>query len=199
MNITEETGINELIKTIQKIESKIIEWQKNYKKEKLIFNIEAIPGESMCVKLCEIDTHLKLNPNGYKIYSNQYIPLIDKATIHDRFKVQGQIDNLTSGGAILHINVNDEKALTPTQFKMLMNAARESKTVYFAINYAFSECENHHFSIKRDKECSICKGKIINTYTRVVGFLTSINTWSKTRREYEYQNRYFYSNGEIAS
>lgn len=193
----QKEGLDKLTELLKKIETKIIEWQIKEQQEKTIYNLEQIPGESLCVKLCQLDTLLGFNPNNYKLYSNQYIPLVENASIYDRLKIQGQIDNLTSGGAILHINVDDEKPIDENQFRRLMDIARKTKTAYFAINYAFSECVDGHFSIGKSKKCPVCNKDIKIQYTRVVGFLTPVQCWNETRRDYEFPNRYFYHNGEL--
>ena len=184
--------------------------------ETVIFNTEQIPGESMAVRLADIDHILGYNIKNddsnndedidvpyidlekkYELYSNQYIPLIDDASIYDRFYVQGKFDSLTSGGAILHINVDDEKPISKEQFKRLMESAKSLNVVYFAINYAYSECENNHFSVGKKDKCNICDSKIIQQYTRVVGFITPVNSWNETRRKYEFTEREFYKNGAL--
>jgi len=176
-------------------------FKKVYKKEikkpeNITFNIEQIPGESMAVRLSQIDKVLGYN-NDFELYSNQYIPLIERASIYDRLEIQGELDSLTSGGAILHINVEDEKPLNKEQFKRIINYARELKTVYFAINYAYSECENGDYTIGKHEQCPICQSKIVQQYTRVVGFITPVSSWNSTRRSFEYENRKFYKNNEI--
>lgn len=167
---------------------------KREKKREVIFNIEQIPAESMAIRLANIDYLLGYNPKEWKLYSNQYIPLIEEASIHDRMKIQGEIDGITTGGAILHINVDDEKPLTKRQFRRLIQHAKETGTQYFAVNYAYSECEKGHYTIGKEEICPTCEKKIVNQYTRVVGFITSINSWNETRREYEYPRRVFYDN-----
>jgi anaerobic ribonucleoside-triphosphate reductase len=131
------------------------------------------------------------------LYSNQYIPLIEDASIHDRFDIQGQIDQFTSGGAILHLNVDDEKPLSKSQFRRVIEHAKKTGTVYFAVNYAYSECENSHYIVGRHDKCTVCEAKIVQQYTRVVGFITPVKSWNSTRREFEYNNRVFYSNGRV--
>lgn len=171
---------------------------KTFAKNKInnIYNCEQIPAESMAVRLAEIDKILGYNEN-YLLYSNQYIPLISDASIYDRFKIQGKFDSLTSGGAILHINVDDEKPISPEQFKALMNCARMLKTKYYAINYAYSECADGHYIVGKHDTCPICEKNIIQQYTRVVGFITPVKSWNGTRRKFEYPNRVFYHNGSL--
>jgi ribonucleoside-triphosphate reductase len=208
--IETEKGVKILQDTLMKIEHKVVEWQTNEKEEKNIYNIEQIPAESMAVRLADMDYILGFNRENatmenlgkiankkFNLYSNQYIPLVSNASIYDRFKVQGQFDSLTSGGAILHINVDDEKPISKDQFKKLMNAARKLKTVYYAINYAYSECANGHFVIGKHETCEVCGAKIIQQFTRVVGFITPVKSWNSTRRTIEYPNRIFYHNGAL--
>ena len=114
-----------------------------------------------------------------------------------RLYIQGELDSYTSGGAILHINVDDEKPLSKKQFAKLMKAARDTNTVYFAINYAYSECANEHIIIGKKNTCPVCNAEIVQQYTRVVGFITPTRSWNKTRREFEYPHRVFYRNGEL--
>lgn len=197
LDIKTEEGIQTIIGILNKIEKKIVKWQQDEETEKNIYNIEQIPGESMCVRLCEMDTLLGHNPHKFVLYSNQYIPLVEDSSIYDRFKIQGKIDKHTSGGAILHINVDDEKQLTPKQFKKMMDLAVDTGTVYFAINYAYSECEKEHYSIGKHNDCPICNGKIVCQYTRVVGFITPIKSWNKVRKDWEYSKRIFYKNGQL--
>lgn len=195
-NITSKEGVDCLTKTLKQIETKIIDWQNAEIKEKNIYNVEQIPGESMSVRLADIDKILGYN-DKFELYSNQYIPLIDDASIFDRLKIQGYMDKHTTGGAICHINIDDEKPISAQLFKKLIVTAKDSGTVYFAINYAFSECENSHYSVGKHDKCPICDKNIICQYTRVVGFLTPVKSWNKVRKNYEYDRRVFYKNSDL--
>lgn len=197
MDIAKQDGLRAIREVLGLIEKKIVGWQEAEKEEKNIYNVEQIPGESMCVRLCEIDTLLRHNPNKYAMYSNQYIPLVQDASIYDRIRIQGKIDSHTSGGAILHINVDDNTSLSPKQFGSIMQLAREHGCTYFAINYAYSECTNGHYSVGKHEKCPACQEAIVCQYTRVVGFLTPVRSWSKTRREWEFPRRVFYRNGRL--
>ena len=197
LDIKSQEGIDKLSNLLTSIEKRISEWQVEEKAAGNIYNIEQIPGESMAVRLAEIDRLLNFN-SEHDLYSNQYIPLIEDASIYDRFRIQGQIDGLTSGGAILHLNVDDEKPLQPNVFKQLIKTAKDTGTVYFAVNYCYSEFEEgptvtgrHEFSPINGSPC-VCQ------YTRVVGFVTPVNSWNKTRRSIEYPNRIFYNKERIA-
>jgi anaerobic ribonucleoside-triphosphate reductase len=154
-------------------------------------NVEMIPGESVSVKLAQKDRLLKFN-DKYEMYSNQFIPLTTKADMLDRIKLQGLFDSHFSGGAIAHINV-DTRIDDEQQIVDLIKMCAKMGVVYWAINYCLSECEQGHMSVSREDVCGICGGKIINQYTRVVGFLTNTRNWHKTRREIDWPNRQFYS------
>lgn len=174
-----------------KINNKIAKWEDE--EDNNIYNIEQIPAESMAVRLAKIDDILGYNKEGYELYSNQYLPLIDNSvSIKDRFDVQGYIDDATSGGAILHINIEDNTKLSKDLMYNFMETARETGTKYFGVNYIFNECENGHYTIGDDNYCSECGGEIVEQYTRVVGFITPVSDWNETRRDYEFDEREFY-------
>lgn len=195
LDIKTDEGLELLKQTMGRIEKQIKIWQNKTKEG--IFNVEQIPAESVSVRLAEIDNVLGYNKENHKLYSNQYIPLTENASIYDRLRIQGEMDNYTSGGAIMHLNVEDEKPLSEKQFRNIIKAAKENGTVYFAVNYAYSECEKKHYSVGKNKKCPICKGEIVQQYTRVVGFITPVSSWNKTRRTYEYPNRVFYNNEQV--
>jgi len=194
-DITSDRGSDMIIAILKKMEDKIVKWQKDEKKEKNVYNIEAIPAEQQAIKLAELDKILGYNKK-YKLYSNQYLPLIEDAGIYDRFKIQGRLDNLTSGGSILHLNVDDDKPLTANQFKRIMDFARRTGTVYFAVNYAYSECEVKHYTVGKVEKCH-CGKEIVCTYSRVVGFITPTKSWNRVRREWEYPKRVFHTNNRV--
>lgn len=197
LSIKNKNGIKEVLNVLGTIETKIKEWQIEEKEHGNIYNIEQIPAESMAVRLARLDSILGFNPNKFIMYSNQYIPLVERASIYDRFKIQGQIDAHTSGGAILHLNVDDEISIPAERFKEIMNVARQTGTVYFAVNYAYSECAGGHYIVGKKNECPICQKEIINQFTRVVGFITPVNSWQETRKEWEYPKRVFHTNEEL--
>lgn len=121
-NLSNGNGTKRLKELFARIESKIVEWQEAEVDEKNMYNLEQIPAESMAVRLARMDQLLEynlMNPESddpelylipkYQLYSNQYIPLTDDASIYERFVIQGDLDQHTSGGAILHLNIDDQK------------------------------------------------------------------------------------------
>jgi len=161
------------------------------KKLKSPHNAEQIPGENVSVKLAEKDRLLGFN-NRYDLYSNQFIPLTVEADLLDRIMLQGLFDKHFSGGAICHLNV-EQKIEDPKLVVDLIKAAAKAGVIYFAINFLLNKCENGHMTVGISENCSECGGEIVDKLTRVVGFLTSVKSWHRVRREQDFPLRQFYS------
>lgn len=186
-DIKTEEGIKEALKVYDKINDYAEYWTDRYNGTR--WNIEGIPGETVAVRLAKLDNHLNFNKNNYKMYSNQYIPLIEDISYIDRLKIQGKFDQKTSGGAIAHITHLSEIPPSSKQMFHIMDTARRNGTVYFAINAIMNKCENGHYFNGKVEECPVCKTRNIDSYTRVVGFLTPVKYWNPTRRDWEYDKR----------
>lgn len=158
-------------------------------------NCEQIPGENVSVKLAKKDRALGYN-DKYTLYSNQFIPLIKRVNMFDRIAIQALFDKHFSGGAICHLNVNQEINDVDTM-QNLIHASVKEGVVYFAVNFVLQECENKHMFVGNVDTCPHCGGKIIGTFTRVVGFLTKVDNWIPERREVDFPNRQFYQNIEL--
>ena len=158
-------------------------------------NCEQIPGENVSVKLAKKDRALGYN-DKYTLYSNQFIPLIKRVNMFDRIAIQALFDKYFSGGAICHLNVNQEITDINTM-QNLIHASVKEGVVYFAVNFVLQECENKHMFVGNVDTCPHCGGKIIGTFTRVVGFLTKVDNWIPERREVDFPNRQFYQNIEL--
>ena len=175
------------LELISKINKENERWSNEFE---MPTNCEQIPGESTSVKLANKDKLLGYNQE-YSIYSNQFIPLTDKADLLDRIYLQGQFDGKFSGGSICHLNV-ENKIEDAEKMKELIEMSANKGVIYFAINYNLQECQQGHMSVGRENKCGTCGEDIVNNYTRVVGFLTNTKNWNKTRREIDYPNRKFY-------
>lgn len=168
----------------------------NDKAKKLLYkiNCEQIPGESTSIKFAQADQKLN-KQNKYNLYSNQYIPLIAEADILDRIELQALFEKANSGGSILHLNVG-EKIKSKEVMKKLIAYTLKKGVTYFAINYFFSECEDKHMNVSVGDRCVTCGKNIIEKYTRIVGFIVPISSWSKERRE-EGKERKVYTTKQI--
>lgn len=156
-------------------------------------NMEQVPGETSSVKLAQKDKICGCNPEDIPFYSNQFIPLVSQADMLERIKLQGMFDSHCTGGAICHLNVN-EQISSWEKLADLIKWCAKSGVIYWAVNYALGKCPNGHGMsvVKQDTPaCPTC-GALMEVFTRVVGFLTNTKHWSYTRRKHDWPNRKFY-------
>lgn len=160
------------------------------KEYSIITNIEQIPGESGAVRLCNTDKLLfgkKKVP--YQLYSNQFVPLWEEATIYERMDIDGKYNKLITGGGIVHFGIGEKT--TKTQNIKLIKHAVKSGSEHFALNAVYSICEKDHVTFGNNKVCSVCGKDIIDKLSRVVGFFVPVSSYNKTRREWEFPKRKF--------
>ena len=192
MDIKTEEGKKFALKMLDIINTTNKELQARFKAP---HNCEQIPAENVAVKLAKKDRIMGLN-NTYPLYSNQFIPLIEKTNMLDRIELQGLFDKHFSGGAICHLNMDQEIKDSQIMANLIETCANRG-VVYFAINYVLQECEDGHLSVGNLEKCPVCGKEITGKYTRVVGFLTKVNNWSPTRRSADFPNRQFYGSINI--
>lgn len=191
-SILEEKGQQLAIKILTCINDVNDKLQKHYNAP---HNCEQVPAENMGIKMADKDRLLGYQ-DTYEIYSNQFIPLTVNADLLDRIKIQGLLDGYFSGGAVLHINVDMQIEDHMSIFDLLTEAAKKG-VVYCSVNYVLAECENGHMSVSKTDVCSICGGRIVNHYTRVVGFITNVKNWHQKRRTNDFPYRQFYKGVEV--
>ena len=152
------------------------------------FNIESVPAEQAAVKLCAKDNIL-FDVHDNFIYSNQWIPLTEKCTINEKIRTSAILDNKCSGGAIAHINIDNNFPNTDMAWEMLNYIASQG-VIYFCYNTKINVCKNHHGFVDTDI-CPECGEHACDTYQRVVGFLTPSKSYSKERfREFSAREWY---------
>lgn len=152
------------------------------------FNIESVPAEQAAVKLCAKDNIL-FDVHDNFIYSNQWIPLTEKCTINEKIRTSAILDNKCSGGAIAHINIDNNFPNTDMAWEMLNYIASQG-VIYFCYNTKINVCKNHHGFVGVDI-CPECGEEKSDTYQRVVGFLTPSKSYSKERFK-EFSARQWY-------
>lgn len=147
-----------------------------------MINCEQIPGESAAAKLMKKDKFFYPDAEIYDLplYANQFVPLGIQTTGQERVRIQAQFDGYCNGGSILHYNIDApfnsyEKALRMT------NYIAQQGVTYFAFNTKISVCKNNHAFY--GNKCPSCGQPKDGEFTRIVGFYTKINTWSKPRKE----------------
>ena len=143
------------------------------------FNIESIPGENCAGVICQAD-NLLFEQNKYFIYSNQWIPLMEKTTIQEKCRLGSILDKKCGGGCIAHIDIENRFPNEETAWEMLNYVASQG-VIYFAFTTKISVCEDKHAFIS-EKHCPVCGKPIADTYSRVVGFYTPVSSYQKIRK-----------------
>lgn len=183
---------NEGLAFVQKVFNTINDVKDNFTTE-YSFNVESVPAERAAVVLCSKDNAL-YNQNETFIYSNQWIPLTAKCTIQEKLRLSSVLDRMCSGGAIAHINIENNFPNNDVAWEML-NKIAKSGVIYFAFNTRINSCKNRHGFVGTDI-CPHCGEPVYDTYQRIVGFLVPTKAYSKERLR-EFNARQWYSYGEM--
>lgn len=157
----------------------------NDKKRPFLFNSEAVPGEGLGVKFYEADKRdgywVPEDQNLYNCYFynpwNTDSSILDKMILHGR-----EISAFCDGGQAAHLNLDAH--LSKEQYLKLLDFALKNGTNYFTFNIPMSECaECSHVVNAPIKECPKCHSNKIKYWTRIIGYLTCVNSWSNPRQE----------------
>lgn len=143
------------------------------------FNIEMIPAENCAGVICQAD-NLLFEQNKYFIYSNQWIPLMEKCTIQEKCRLGSLFDKKCGGGCIAHINIENRFPNEETAWDMLNYVASQG-VIYFAFTTKISVCKDKHAFISEPR-CPVCGEPIADTYARVVGFYTPTSSYQRIRK-----------------
>ena len=143
------------------------------------FNIEMIPAENCAGVICQAD-NLLFEQNRYFIYSNQWIPLMEKCTLQEKCRLGSLFDKKCGGGCIAHINVENRFATTDEAWDML-NYVALMGVIYFAFTTKISVCRSKHAFISEPR-CPVCGEPIADTYARVVGFYVPVSSYQNVRK-----------------
>lgn len=161
------------------------------KKRPILFNFEAIPGENLAVKLYNWDKKDNyVVPKDQNLYNCYFYNPWDNTSILDKIKLHGKgTSKLTSGGQACHLNLGEH--LSKEQYLQLMDIFRTEGTNYVTFNIPMSECKDCGHTVNAPIiECPKCKSKNIKWWTRIIGYLTSVDAWSKPRQE-EFKKRIY--------
>lgn len=172
----------------------VINYVKDHFTDEYSFNVESVPAERAAVILCAKDNALYNPDNDTIIYSNQWIPLTAKCTIKEKLRLSSILDKRCGGGAIAHINLENNFPNTDTAWEML-NTIAKSGVIYFAFNTKICECENHHGFIGTNI-CPNCGKPVYDYYARIVGFLVPTRAYSKERFK-EFSARKWYDHAQL--
>ena len=152
-------------------------------------NIESIPGENCAGTICQAD-NLIYEQDKYFIYSNQWIPLMEKCTIQEKCRLGSVLDAKCGGGCIAHINVEGRFPNRDTAYDMLKYVASKG-VIYFAFTTKINVDEDKHAFIGT-ATCPKCGKPMVDQFARVVGFYTPVSAYQKIRKQ-EFNARKWYN------
>lgn len=160
-------------------------------------NTEQIPGESAADKLMKKDKFFYGDQDIFDLplYGNQFIPLGIQTTGKERIKIAAAFDSYCNGGSILHHNIDAPFDSFEKAMKLTKYIASQGVT-YFAFNTKIQTCEDNHAFY--GEVCPVCGKPKAAEFTRIAGFYTKINSWSKPRKE-EYKLRKWATDEEVVS
>lgn len=167
------------------------------KKRPFLFNSEAIPGENVAVKLYNWDKEDNyVVPENQNLYCCYFYSPWDNTSILDKIKLHGkEVSQYTDGGQAAHLNLDSH--LSKEQYLKLMDVFRQEGTNYVTFNVPFTECEECGYTIASPvNECPKCKFKKLKYWTRIIGYLVAVSSWSKERQK-EFTKRIFSKDVEI--
>jgi ribonucleoside-triphosphate reductase len=154
------------------------------KKRPFIFNTEAIPGENLAVKLYEKDkSDGYYVPEDQNLYSSYFFKQWDgNISILDKLKLHGkEINQYCGGGQACHLHLEEHP--TKEQFIKLIDFTVKEGVNYWTVNVPMSECKDCGYVVNAPiKECPKCKGKNIDWWVRIIGYLRPISSYSMARQ-----------------
>lgn len=161
----------------------------------LTFNTEQVPAESLAIKNYNWDKEDDYwVPEDTNLYASYIFKPNDPTTdIFEKLRMHGReyIGDYLDGGSAAHINL--EEHLTKDQYRNIIKYAAEHGTNYFTFNIPMSECcDCGHIVNGPVDECPICHSHNIKYWTRIIGYLTAVTSWSAGRRA-EFGTRIFHS------
>lgn len=178
----------QILDTINEVKDTFFDRNKIEKEDRFSFNVEMIPAENCAGVICNAD-NLLFEQNRYFIYSNQWIPLMEKCTIQEKCKLGSLFDKKCGGGCIAHIDIENRFPNKDMAWDML-NYVADQGVIYFAFTGKIGTCKHKHASIGT-KTCPVCGEPIVDTYSRVVGFYTPVSSYQNIRKK-EWSARKWY-------
>ena len=153
------------------------------KKRPYLFNSEVVPAEGLGVKNYNWDKQDGyVVPENRNLYNSYFYNAHDNTSVLDKFILHGrQTYQYTDGGSALHCNL--EEHLSKEQYLKLIDFAIQEGTSYFTFNIPNSKCENCNHIVKAPiTQCPKCGSEDITWYTRIIGYLRPITSFSKDRQ-----------------
>jgi ribonucleoside-triphosphate reductase len=175
LNIVEPTGLKFAKRILEKMKEESVRFSQE---DGVMYNIEEVPAESAAGTLAEKDRFI----GGTKDYYNsQFVPLSYDIPIPTRIEVEGELQQLCTGGSISHLNING--LVEPeTAYNFTMKCLTQSNLSHFALNKGFTTCSAGHTSQGVYSKCPVCGSEEIDNLTRIVGYLVPVKQWNKVKK-----------------
>ena len=155
----------------------------NDRKRPFLFNSECIPGEQTAIRFYDKDKKDGYYvPEDQNLYNCYFYNPWDNTSVLDKLALHGKdINKFSDGGQACHVNLDTH--LTKEQYLKILDFALANGTNYFTFNIPMSECKDcgHTVNAPIDK-CPICNSTNIRYWTRIIGYLTAVDNWSKGRQ-----------------
>ncbi len=165
---------------------------------KYMFNLELVPAESLGVKNYNWDKKDNYDVPKDKNLYNSYIydAHNSNTSVLDKLYMQGgDIAKAISGGQASHINLEDH--LSKEQYLKLLDYAVSVGNNYFTFNIPNTQCDDCSKIYKKPlTKCPNCGSENMTQWTRIIGFLRPIKSFSK-ERQVEANKRIYSKNVEI--
>ncbi len=177
--------------------STINNYNKEHSEKKFKYNLELVPAESLGVKNYNWDkADGYYVPEDENLYNSYIYDAHNNTSILDKIAMQGgSIAKSISGGQASHLNLEDN--LTKEQYTKLLEYAVKVGNNYITFNIPQTQCDDCGFIAKHPFDvCPKCGSTHNTQWTRVIGYLRPIKTWSKDRQE-EGKNRMFAKKEEV--
>lgn len=152
---------------------------------KLTFNTEQVPAESLAIKNYNWDKE-----DGYWVPedTNLYASYIFKpnnpnTSVLEKIRMMGKdyAGDRLDGGQSCHINLDNH--LSKEQYIKILTYAANVGCSYTGFNVPNCECQDCGFITKHPIiECPQCGSKKIDSYDRIIGYITRIRNWNEGRQ-----------------
>ena len=149
---------------------------------KFLFNTEMVPAESLGVKNYNWDKEDKYwVPEDRNLYNSYFYDAHDGTSVLDKMKLHGrEFTSTLDGGVGCHINLYDH--LSIEQYLKLTDLAIKFGTSYYTYNIPNTQCEDCKSIYKQPlTTCPKCGSKNVTQWTRIIGYLRPIKSFSEAR------------------
>lgn len=161
----------------------IKQYNKQHSSKKFMFNLELVPAESLGVKNYNWDKQDGYwVPSDENLYNSYIYDAHDDTSILDKIAMQGgQIVQSIDGGQASHLNLEDN--LSKEQYIKLLEYSVKVGNNYITFNVPQTQCDDCKFIAKHPfKVCPKCGSTNTTLWTRIIGYLRPIKSWSYVRQ-----------------